>query len=263
MNKTTVGIIGGGNMGMAIINGIRRQFHVLVSEKDPARSQVLKKKYRLSSVDILNLVKKSHVIVLAVKPQDFEDVLSEINEFVSTKHLIISIAAGITCSYIEKRLPQGTRVIRTMPNLPAQVGMGVTAICCGLNAKKSDLTLAQKIFQGVGETLVVQERLIDAITAVSGSGPAYVFLFVECLLSAAQELGLNSQDSRTLVLETLKGSLKMLETSSEDPLTLRLKVTSKGGTTQAATDVFMKYNMELIFNEALKAAANRAKELSK
>ncbi len=261
--QTTIGLIGAGNMGCAILKGIAKKFKVLVCEKDSVRAEELKKKFKLRSEDFKTVVSKSQIIILAVKPQDFDGILEELVQQITRKQLVISIAAGMTISYIEKKLGQGIRVVRTMPNLPAQVGEGMTALCKGKKASDSDLILAKRIFKNIGKIVVVDEDLMDAVTAVSGSGPAYVFLFVECLKKAAVSLGFEEQLSQALVLQTLKGSLKLLEESKEDVAVLRAKVTSKGGTTQAAMEVFEKNDLVKIFEEALKAAAKRAEELAK
>jgi len=150
-----------------------------------------------------------------------------------------------------------------MPNLPAQIGMGMTGICRGQDAGSRDLRLATDIFGSIGQCVVVRESLIDAITAVSGSGPAYVLYFVESFMNAARSVGLDAPTSEQLVRETLRGSLALLEKSSEDAATLRQKVTSKGGTTEAALKAMAAGNYPGVFEKALKAAKKRAKELSK
>jgi len=303
----TIGIIGGGNMGMAIIEGIRRQYKVLVCEKDSVRSQELKKRFKITTQDLDAVIKKSKIVILAVKPQDFDSILShrnfkneipipplagpdrqedsdvtppkaarreivpstarpiweEMAKAMTSNQLVISIAAGITTQYIEKRLGNNIRVIRTMPNLPAQVGKAVTALCKGSWAQESDIQSAQEIFKRIGKTVVVEESLMDAVTAVSGSGPAYVFYFLECFQQAALSLGLNEETSQELVIETLKGSLALLEKSKEEAGILRKKVTSKGGTTEAALAVLEQNKFAEIFARALAAARDRARELAK
>ncbi len=267
--KEKIGIIGGGNMGAAIINGIYQDYSVKVCEKDSTRRRYLKRRFSLDIDTIEGIIQDSSIVILAIKPQDFDSVLKELSIAISgvsgrnrRRIRIISIAAGITTAYIEKRLGAEIRVIRAMPNLPAQVGMGITAICAGQFSKRKDLRDACSIFNKVGSTVIVEERLMDAVTAVSGSGPAYVFLFVECLNKAANALGLKGLGNK-LVIETLKGSLRLLETQKEDAATLRARVTSKGGTTQAAIDVFSASNIENIFKMAIIAAKKRAKELSR
>jgi len=261
--KKAIGVIGGGNMGAAIIGGIARKYSVAVCEQDKRRCQFLIRKFKVVIQDLPTILAKNRIIILAIKPQGFDALLAEIQRHVTEQHLIISIAAGISTQYIEKKLGKKSKVIRTMPNLPAQIGEGMTAICKGREANRSDLGLVCKIFDHVGETVVVDEKWMDAVTAVSGSGPAYVFLFAECFIKAAQSLGFKESLSRQLAAQTLRGSLDLLESQEEDAGTLRAKVTSKGGTTQAAMDVFKKGSFEKIFKDALKAAAKRARELEK
>ncbi len=258
-----LGIIGGGNMGEAIISSCQKHFLVKVSEKDKSRSRYLEKTYRIKSEDIKNLVKFSDVIILAVKPQDFDELLNELRLHVDEDRLVISIAAGITTGFIERRLKAKARVIRTMPNMPALIGQGMTAIAKGRYAKKSDINLACQIFNCLGHTVIVNEKLIDSVTAVSGSGPAYVFFFLECIIAAAQSLGLNEKLAQALIQKTFSGSINLLDEKNISPALLRAKVTSKGGTTAAALDVFAKNNFQQIIKDALKAAQKRAQQLSK
>jgi len=247
----------------AIIGGVRTKYNVCVAEKDPARQRFLKSTYKLSTVDIAELIKRSDILILAVKPQNFEEILQEIKTHLQKRHLIISIAAGITTTYIEKRLGKGVRVIRTMPNLPAQIGKGTTAITEGKYATKKDLSICEQIFNCVGKTIRVAEGKIDAITAVSGSGPAYYFLFAEVFADAARNVGLSDAEAVFAVENTLISSSIMLEKQGEDAATLRKKVTSKGGTTEAALEQFFKGKFKETFVKAVKAAKARAKELSK
>lgn len=258
----SIGVIGAGNMGSAIIAGIHDKYTVYVCEQDQSHCRDLRHTHNVFIAGLKAVVEKSQAIIIAVKPQDFDAILSEVREVVTKDKLVISIAAGITCQYIEKRLGQEIRVVRTMPNLPVKVGEGMTAICRGRKATNSDLGVASQIFDSIGKSVIVEEKWMDAITAVSGSGPAYVFLFVEYLNKAAKSLGLKENVGHELVLQTLKGSLKLLEQSKEDASVLRAKVTSKKGTTQAALEVFSKKKTDKIFVEALKAAKQRAKELS-
>ena len=261
--KIKIGIIGGGNMGGAIIAGISKQYSVLVCEQDKKRCQQLKRKYKITTGDLKTVIEKSQAVILAVKPQNFDKLLKQIRPFVAKEKLIISIAAGITCQYIEKRLKSKVHVVRAMPNLPAQVGESITGICSGKAAVKGDLLLVRRIFSCIGKAVIVEEKWMDAITAVSGSGPAYVFLFIECLNKAAISLGLEKNLAHDLVAQTIKGSMNLFEHQKIDAGILRAKVTSKGGTTQAALDVFQKNKLEKVFKSALGAAKKRAKELSK
>jgi pyrroline-5-carboxylate reductase len=263
--KNTIGIIGGGNMGEALIKGLveKKLFAsaaICVCEADAKRAQYLKDKYRVSIKDPNAVLAQSSIVVLAVKPQDMEIVLSEITHL--DDKLFISIAAGLTTQYFEKRLGK-VRVVRAMPNMPSLIGEGITGICRGRYASSIDLSEAGRLLGAVGGVVEVQEKYMDAITAVSGSGPAYVFLFVEQWISAARSLGLNEKDAKNLVYRTLVGSSHLLEKSAFTAGELRAKVTSKGGTTQAALEVFSKGKFAELMKKALTAAKNRAKDLAK
>jgi pyrroline-5-carboxylate reductase len=177
--------------------------------------------------------------------------------------LFISIAAGLTTKFFEKHLCSKARVVRSMPNMPALIGEGITGICAGKYASPVDLKLAQEILSSIGETVIVKESMIDAVTAVSGSGPAYVFLFVEQWMAAAKKLGFNEAEAKKLVYKTLIGSAHLLEQSEFDAATLRVKVTSKKGTTEAALNVFAKGKFDQLVKNALLAAKKRAGELAK
>jgi len=257
-----IGIIGGGNMGLAILSRVAKGNKVFVCEKDAKRAQLLRKKYNVTVLDVPELVAQSQVIIVAVKPQDIDIVLAEIKGSLNKNKLVISIAAGITTQYLQKRLGKNVKVIRTMPNMTEQIGEGMTAIAEGKFATAADIRTAVKIFNCVGQAVVVPEKLINAITAVSGSGPAYVFLFAECFWGAARRLGLDKDLTCKLVAATIKGSVaQLLQTG--DPVGLRAKVTSKGGTTQAAIEVFEQQGIRDIFEGALKAAKKRAGELAR
>lgn len=263
MNKMKVGIIGAGNMGSAIVAGIHSKLNVAICEQDKRRCSFLKRRFKIKVLNLDKLIEESNIIILAVKPQSFEELLSLIKQYDLRKKLFVSIAAGITTKYIEKGLGQAVKVIRTMPNLPAQILKGVTGICKGKNATVQDLKAVRTIFSFVGETLKVEEKQMDALTAVSGSGPAYLFHFVECLEDAAKAAGFTTEISKQLIYHTIRGSIELLGKQNEGAAELRCKVTSKGGTTQAALDVLMGKNVNKIYRDAVKAASNRSKQLSR
>lgn len=250
-------IIGGGNMGEAIIKGLKRQ--VFVCESDPVKTKALAKKYKTVAIN-LTQVSSCDVIILAVKPQDMGHVLADIE---TKDQLFISIAAGLTTAYFEKALGRKARIMRSMPNMPALIGQGITGLSAGKYATSQDLKVAQEILNSVGVTMVVKESMLDALTAISGSGPAYVFLFVEQWMLTAKALGFNDKEAKELVYQTLLGSAHLLKTSTLDAGQLREKVTSKGGTTQAALEVFSKGKFNQLMKQALMAAKKRAKQLSK
>ena len=251
-----IAIIGGGNMGEAIIKGLKRP--VMVCESDPLKAKALVKKYKVSIVDVTQ-ASNADIIILAVKPQDMSNALALLK---TDGQLFISIAAGLTTAYFEKHLGGKARVIRSMPNMPALIGQGITGISAGKYAMPQDLKEAQRILNSIGQTIIVKESMLDAVTAVSGSGPAYVFLFVEQWMAAAEQLGFNEKDAKELVYKTLLGSAHLLEQSEFDAGTLRAKVTSKGGTTQAALEVFAKGKFDQLVRKALFAAKDRAKALA-
>jgi pyrroline-5-carboxylate reductase len=258
-----IALIGAGNMGEAILSGLFKKHTCLVCEARVERRAYLTKKYGVACTDcVVQAVAGQEVVILAVKPQDLSVALEMIKPLVK-KQLFISIAAGITAGFIEKALGGKARVVRTMPNLPAMIGEGMTAVAAGKFVRPGDIKIAQDLLKAVGSVVVVPEKLINAVTAVSGSGPAYVFLVVECMMTAPRKLGFNEAEGKALVYQTLIGSAQMLVKSQDSAAVLRQKVTSKGGTTQAATDVFIKHGINSIFTEALTAARTRAKELAK
>jgi pyrroline-5-carboxylate reductase len=257
-----IAFIGCGNMGEAILAGVHKKHTCYACEPRADRQAVLKKKYCVLFGMVADVVKAADVVILAVKPQDMPDVLAEIRTLPIQKKLFISIAAGVTTASIEKKLG-GAKVVRVMPNLPAMTGEGMSGLCRGRKATPKDAALAKSFFDAIGCTVIVPEKMMDAVTAVSGSGPAYVFLVAECWMNAARKLGFNEKEARALVYQTFLGSVHMLLKSEDPAVTLRQRVTSKGGTTQAATDVFLKKNISSMFETALKAARDRAKQLSR
>ena len=268
MAKTIV-FLGGGNMGEALVAGLLAakrwpSSSVTVTDKRPEQLIRLKKKYRVGvAADNRTAVKGKAVLVLAVKPQQMREVLTEIASVVSTKTLVLSIAAGIPCALIETFLKPGTPVVRVMPNTPALVGAGAAAIAGGRAAKASHLKVADSILSTVGTVVRVPESAMDAVTAVSGSGPAYVFYVAEAMIDAGVALGLSPTTAGALVRQTILGAGKLLSSSPEEPQELRRRVTSPGGTTQAALDVLEYGNLKALFSKALHRAAERSDQLSR
>ncbi len=268
MNKT-IGIIGCGNMGEALLKGLSRVVEkstsLMVSETDLLRRDYIQTTYKMIvSPDNHYLMKYSDAVIIAIKPQDVDAILKdEICCDLSGNKLLISIAAGITTRHIEKITGKEVRVIRAMPNMPSRIGEGVTGICAGSSATAADMELARDIFGTIGSVVEVKESMMDAVTAISGSGPAYFFYLVEALIESARTLGLDEKTSRELVERTALGSIKLMLASKEDPAALRKKVTSKGGTTEAAFKVFEAKKFLSIVKEATKAACKRSQELSR
>ena len=209
-----------------------------------------------------DLAASAGLILLAVKPQQMSSVLSEIKGSISSKPLIVSIAAGIPIRWIQQRLGGTARVVRVMPNTPALVGAGMSAITFGQGVNKLEREPVSRIFESVGEVIEVDEDWMDAVTALSGSGPAYFFHLMEQMIDAGVKLGLDEKVSRQLVIQTAHGAVRLVKETGEDPGKLREKVTSKGGTTEAAFQVFAKRKLGQAFQEGIRAAAKRAKELS-
>lgn len=260
MKNKTIGIIGCGNMGTAII---RQNPSLVVFDRDKDKVAALKKRYKIKEAfDIQELIKTSGVIIIAVKPQDIDEVIDAIKPIID-KQLLLSIVAGITTKYIEKRIGTQVRLVRVMPNIAAQVRSGISALTKGRFAKKNDLLIAEKIFAKLGKTVIVNENYIDAFTAIAGSGPAYVFYFIESLSEAGKELGFSEKEAVGFVKEVFKGSIKLLEESALTARELREKVTSEGGTTEAALKVFEHERFNDIVKKAAVAAALRAKQLSR
>ncbi len=269
MINKKIGIIGCGNMGEALLSRltgvVEKSTSLMVSELDTARRDYIQTKYKMIvGIDNNAVVKYSDVIILAVKPKDFDSVLKqEVCCGLSGKKLLISIAAGVTTKYIEKAVGKDMPVIRAMPNMAAAIGEAITSLSRGSSASDEDIKIAKEIFSSIGDVIEIDEKFADAVTAISGSGPAYFFYLVEALMEAAESLGLDSKTASRLAAKTALGSAKLLDALKEDPAILRSKVTSKGGTTEAAIAVFEKWKLKNIIIEAVKAAWRRSKELSK
>ncbi len=265
------GIIGCGKMGSVILESILslksvNHRNVMISDIDETKLRHYEKKYKiLISKSNCNLTKFSDLIILAVKPQQIKEVLDEIKSFVTPRKIVVSIAAGVKISTIEKVLGKNVPIVRTMPNLPLKVGCGITAVCYNSTAKNNSRikSLTKRIFSVKGEIVEIKENKMDLITAISGSGPAYLFYISEILQYCGVRFGLAKNVSEKLVNQTLHGAAVMLSESGISAEQLRKDVTSKGGTTEYALKTFYKYNLKKIFYKAIQAAKNRAKELSK
>ncbi len=260
-------VIGVGNMGTAILEGIVPQVlkeeDVSVYDVDRSRLQ----SFSDSKTEVVDTIEKgvenAESILLAVKPQDMEDVLIKMRGTVSERSLVISIAAGITTNYIKKVLGQNTKVARVMPNLCISVKKGASACCFSSNCANEDKQFVESLFKALGISLSIDESKMDIITAISGSGPGYLFKIMEILIDIGKKEGLEEEDSRKLVLQTVSGAAALAMNSNISVRVLREKVTSRAGTTKAALKVMDKYKIEEMFQEAIKAAVSRAKELSK
>ncbi|OGF46525.1 MAG: pyrroline-5-carboxylate reductase [Candidatus Firestonebacteria bacterium RIFOXYC2_FULL_39_67] len=262
-----IGFIGAGNMAEAIIAGLLKSktaesSDILVSDLLRPRLAELEKKYGVvPAASNRAVISNCEAIIIAVKPKD-ADFVREALTVIKPASFVISIMAGITTGYFEKtdlKIP----VIRVMPNTPALVLAGMAGICKGKNATKAHLEKAKLILSAVGKVIEVEEKLMDAVTSISGSGPAYVFLFAEALLEAAKKSGIDKAIAKILVANTLMGAAKMILESGEEPSILREKVTSPGGTTAAALEVFESMKFKEIVGKAVEAAEKRSKEMTK
>ncbi|MBI3333801.1 MAG: pyrroline-5-carboxylate reductase [Candidatus Omnitrophica bacterium] len=262
-----IGVIGCGNMGAALIAGmVKSRFirpgGIVVWDPDAAKLKRLPAGIRRARSNG-DLAGRSRVILLAVKPQQMEPVLEEIRPHLQRRPLVISIAAGISSRWIEERLGGAVPVVRVMPNTAALVGKGIAALSPGRRATGSSLRVAGRIFRGVGEVVQVPERWMDAVTAVSGSGPAYFFFLMEQMITAGVRLGISRETARRLVLATAEGAAELARSSGEDPALLRGRVTSKGGTTEAAFKRFARAGLGPILQAGIRAAAERSKQLGR
>jgi len=260
-------VVGIGNMGTAILEGVVPQVlkeeNISIYDVDKRRLQSFLES-KTEVVDTIEEgVKNTESVLLAVKPQDMEDVLMEMKEAVSERNLVISIAAGITINYIKRVLGQNTKVARVMPNLCVSVKKGASACCFSSDCTNGDKQFVESLFKALGITLTIDESKMDIITAISGSGPGYLFKIMEILIDIGKEEGLKEEDSRKLVYQTISGAVALAMNSNISAKALREKVTSKAGTTEAALKVMDEYKIEEMFRKAIKAAVNRGKELSK
>jgi pyrroline-5-carboxylate reductase len=268
LKNKTIAFLGGGNMGEALIRGLLTAktvtpSQIVVTDVRPERLDSVAKTFGIRTTgDNMKAVADADIVVLAVKPQQMSTVLAPLKSATSDLTLFISIAAGVTTARIEGELGGRAHVVRVMPNTPALVGAGAAALAKGAYATDDDLATAESILGAVGITVRVAERFIDAVTALSGSGPAYVFFVTEAMINAGVTAGLDEALARKLAIQTVYGAAKLLVESGEEPESLRRKVTSPGGTTEAALKVMNERKLTEIFVEAIQAAEQRSRELS-
>ena len=258
-------ILGGGKIGEALLNGMlrgeRTPADIAVSEKHPERAAYLAETYGVQVLDVAGAAEFARTLVVAVKPQDIDALLTELAGCVGTGHLIVSVAAGITTAKMNSVLPEGVPVVRCMPNTPALVDEAMTAVSAGEHASEEHLALAEALLGSVGRVVRVPESQLDAVTALSGSGPAYFFFLVEAMIDAGILLGLPRALAAELIVQTAIGSAKMLRDSGEHPVQLREAVTSPGGTTIMAIRELEVHGVRAALLAAIEAAALRSAEL--
>jgi pyrroline-5-carboxylate reductase len=274
MKTKQIAILGTGSMGKAILSGMLAAgtipANVRVTTKSKASADAIFSNHSVHAIALesdaaanSSAAKGADLVILAVKPNMILETLSDVASALKPDCLVVSVAAGITTAAMEEQLSGNSAVVRAMPNTPSVVGLGVTGISKGSNVSAEKLDLAVELFSSVGKVLVVDESKIDALSTISGSGPAYVFYFAEKLITAAKSLGFSEQEASLMVKETFLGSATLLATSSSSPEQLRQQVTSPNGTTMQATGRFDAADLERVFIEATEAALARAKELGR
>ena len=265
-SKYQVGLIGVGVMGEALISGlVSSRFpkaQIVFTEKRADRAREISSKYGAREVDLTELAKSSDVILLVVKPQDLEQLLVSIEADLNKSATLVSFAAGKTTDFVSKIVGPNISIIRVMPNTPTLIGLGMAAISPGKSVNTEQAKFVSEFLATCGKVISIEENLQDAVTALSGSGPAYFFAFVEEMIKSGISLGLSSDQATTLAIQTMVGSAAMLEQSGKSATTLRENVTSPNGTTAAALQVFSDSNLGAIVTTAMTAARDRSQELA-
>lgn len=259
-----IGVVGAGAMGEVFVGGLLRQGvepgRLVICEKRAERAQEVADRYGVRSVSPAEAARECATLLLLVKPQDVPGVLDEIRPGLADGAVVISLAAGVRITALEAALP-GAAVVRAMPNTPALVDLGITAITPGPSCSDQQAAYVESLLSAVGPVVRVTEDLQDAVTATSGSGPAYVFLLIESMVTAAERLGLAPDVARQLVVQTVLGAATMAARTGADAAALREQVTSPGGTTAAALAVFGAEGFPAMVLEAMTAARDRGREL--
>ena len=267
MKTKRIAFLGGGNMAEAIIGGllaagVSMERNVVAADVSAERRAALERKYGIgTTADNAAAVRGADVVVLAVKPQQVAEALAAARDAFTENQLLASICAGLPTAALEKQVP--ARVVRVMPNLPALVRRGVSAICGGARATAADLALAEQLFGAVGATVRLPESQMNEVTALSGSGPGYVFAFIEALEDAAVEMGLAPETARKMAIETVRGAAELAAQTGEDPAELRQRVSSKGGTTLAGLAAMVAGGFSSSVAAGMQAARDRAAELAR
>jgi pyrroline-5-carboxylate reductase len=264
---TTIAIVGAGKIGEALLAGLlkagRNPDTLVFTERYDERAAELSKRYGVRSRTIAEAAVEADVLIVAVKPQDIEPVLIGLAPAIGPKTLVVSVAAGLPTALYERHLPDGQPVVRVMPNTPILVGEAMSAISAGSHATPEHLTIVEDLLSSVGKVVRVPESQQDAVTALSGSGPAYFFFLVEAMIDAGILLGLPRAVSAELIIQSAVGSARMLRDSGEHPVTLREAVTSPGGTTIAAIRELENHGVRAALLAAIEAAALRSADLGR
>lgn len=259
-----IAVIGAGAMGEVFVAGLLRSGiepgRLVISEKREERAQEVSRLHGVRAVSLAEAARESATILLLVKPQDIPGVVDEMAPLISDGTVVISLAAGVRLAVLESRLPRAA-VVRAMPNTPALVDLGITAISPGASCSPQQADYVESLLSAVGPVVRVPEELQDAVTATSGSGPAYVFRLVEAMVAGAIELGIDPDVAHQLVTQTVLGAATMAARPGADPAALRTQVTSPGGTTAAALAVFDAGDLMGLVADAMRAARDRGREL--
>ncbi|HKN96271.1 MAG TPA: pyrroline-5-carboxylate reductase [Pseudonocardiaceae bacterium] len=262
---TTVAVLGAGKIGEALLSGLlqagRTADDLLFTERYPARATELTRTYGVRGVDVKEAAETADVLVVAVKPQDIEPLLDDLAPVLRPETLVVSLCAGLPTSLYERRLPAGTPVVRVMPNTPMLVGEAMSAISPGRHAGPEHLATVEHLLSAVGQVVRVPEAQQDAVTALSGSGPAYFFYLVEAMIDAGILLGLPRAVAQQLIVQSAIGSAKMLAEGGEHPVILREAVTSPAGTTIMAIRELERHGVRAALLAAIEAARDRSAEL--
>ena len=266
MNHLHIGFVGTGRIARALIAGLSGKTNTIIFgfDKEPAALASIAAEYALQPcLSVEEVAQKAQVIILAVKPYQIAEVLGELKPSLGKEHLIISVAAGISSEFIRSNAMESSKVIRVMPNTPAFVGEGMTAVCRGIMASDEDVALACDIFSSIGRVSILDEVQMDAATALSGSGPAYMFHILDALAEGGVQCGLTSKEALLLGAQTMLGAAKMVLSGEKSPETLKREVTTPGGTTEAGLKIMEEKNIRQILLETVAAAAARSRELMK
>jgi pyrroline-5-carboxylate reductase len=265
-DQKTVAVLGAGVMGETLLSGLLRAgwspSDIIITERRADRAAELAEKYGVRVATNAEAAQASDTVVLVVKPQDIEALLAEIHAHLRPDALVVCIAAGISTSFVEQRLPEGVPVVRVMPNTPAMVDEGMAAVSPGSHCDTAHLEHVEELLRATGKVVRVPEYQQDAVTAISGSGPAYIFYVVEAMIEAGVLLGLPRSTSTELVVQTLYGAATMLRETGEHPTVLREQVSSPAGTTMAALRQLDDHKVRAAFLTAMEAARDRSRQLS-
>lgn len=268
MISSKITILGAGNMGASLLGGLLKNHyspnHIWITDTDSKKLEKLQQEFQVHTTsNNKEAIHNADIILFAVKPQTMKDIAVELSEIIQAQHsLILSVAAGITTHQLEQWTGKNTPIVRAMPNTPALIGCGATALFANSHVSAEQHNLAESILRAVGITVWIEdEKLMDVVTALSGSGPAYFFLVIEALQNAAIELGLPKDIANLLTLQTAYGATRMALESAHTPAELRKHVTSPGGTTEQGVRTLEENNLRDILLKTLQAATNRSKEL--